>query len=104
MKNILKKGPTPFPVTFPPEIDSADIGGFYRLPEELISRGCSDVNRALMVKSDGRVISCHGRCYDVTVGNVRDQPLPTIWNASKPAERRRRLRSAGGRSRCCSAF
>ena len=55
---------------------------------ELIGRSCGDAFRALMIKSDGRVIPAHGRCYDVTVGNLHrnesardlelcgDRPLP----------------------------
>lgn len=105
----LKACPAPFDISFSPELDTFDqLDQFYNHPDVLIGSSCSDIDRTLMVKSDGRVIPCHGRCYDLTVGNVAEQTLPEIWNAEKISDLRRALRSAGGLlpacSRCCSAF
>ncbi len=61
-----------------------------------------------MIKSDGRVNPAHGRCYELTVGNISKESLPEIWNSSELARFRRTLNRAGGLlpacSRCCSAF
>ncbi|MGD8440000.1 MAG: radical SAM protein [Holophagae bacterium] len=99
----------PFPVAFSPELRTADeLDCFYRRPGTLIGHRCSDAFRTLMVKSDGRVIPAHGRCYDVTVGNLHDQSLPEIWNSPELGRFRRTLNRAGGLlpacARCCSAF
>lgn len=107
--NGLKACSTPFDVGFSPNLCTlGDLERFYRRPEVLIGSSCSDIDRTLMVKSDGRVIPCHGRCYDLTVGNVNEQALAEIWNSRAIASLRRTLASSGGLlpacSRCCSAF
>lgn len=105
----LKAISAPFDVSFSPDLRTLrDLERFYRRPEVLIGSSCSDIDRTLMVKSDGRVIPCHGRCYDLTVGNVTDQALSEIWNSRAIADLRQTLASSGGLlpacSRCCSAF
>ncbi len=99
----------PFDISFSPELGTIEqLEQFYRRPEVLIGSSCSDIDRTLMVKSDGRAIPCHGRCYDLTIGNIAEQTLTEIWNTGAIAALRRALRSAGGLlppcSRCCSAF
>jgi radical SAM protein with 4Fe4S-binding SPASM domain len=99
----------PFPIAFSPELGTAaELERFYHRPAELIGSRCSDAFRNLMVKSDGRVIPAHGRCYDLTVGNLHDRSLPEIWNSSELGRFRRTLNRAGGLlpacARCCSAF
>lgn len=101
--------PWPFPVGFSPELRGvADLQRFYRRPAELIGSSCADAFRTLMIKSDGRVNPAHGRCYDVTVGNLHRQSLSEIWNSGELGRFRRTLNRAGGLlpacSRCCSAF
>jgi len=105
----LKACSAPFDISFSPELDTIEqIERFYLRPDVLIGSSCSDIDRTLMVKSDGSVIPCHGRCYDLTIGNVNEQTLSEIWNAEAIADLRRALRSSGGLlpacSRCCSAF
>lgn len=105
----LKSIEAPFKVSCSPELTTLEaLERFYRHPEVKIGSSCGDIDRTIMVKSDGRVIPCHGRCYDLTVGNANDQTLTEIWNAKAVAELRRALTSNGGLlpacSRCCSAF
>ncbi len=99
----------PFRVSFSPEIDTLEgLRRFYLEPSVPWGRLCNDAARSLMVKSDGRVIPAHGRCYDVTVGNLRDTSLGEIWNSREMAAFRTTLAGAGGLlpacTRCCSAF
>jgi MoaA/NifB/PqqE/SkfB family radical SAM enzyme len=99
----------PFPVSFSPNVrGAAALDRFYNRPAELLGRSCGDAFRALMIKSDGRVIPAHGRCYDVTVGNLHETSLPEIWNSAELGRFRKTLYRAGGLlpacSRCCSAF
>lgn len=99
----------PFTIGFSPELRTpAELERFYRRPAELIGSRCSDAFRTLMIKSDGSVIPAHGRCYNLTVGNLYRQSLPQIWNSPELARFRRTLNRAGGLlpacARCCSAF
>ena len=99
----------PFPVAFQPEIhDLAGLTRYYRSPEERWGRGCADAARTIMIKSDGSVIPAHGRCYNVTVGNIGTQSLKEVWQSAALARFRATLRAEGGLltacSRCCSAF
>ena len=98
-----------FLLTFSPNLtDREGLERFYLRPGEPIGRGCSDVHRTLMIKSDGAAIPAHGRCYEVPVGHVGRQTLPEIWNSAAMARLRRDLARAGGLlpacTRCCSAF
>lgn len=98
-----------FRVTFSPEIDGLDaLRRFYLEPQAKWGRACRDATRSLLVKSDGRVIPAHGRCYDVPVGNLRESRLADLWNSTEMARFRRTLVGAGGLlpacTRCCSAF
>lgn len=99
----------PFALSFSPELtttESLDI--FYRHPELYMGRRCHDVYRSLMIKSDGSVIPAHGRCYNLTVGNVNETDLRAIWRSPVLSQLRADLKRAGGLmpacSRCCSAF
>jgi Fe-coproporphyrin III synthase len=99
----------PFPVVFSPELHArAQLEVFYRRPEQLIGKRCNDAFRNVMVKSDGSVIPAHGRCYNLTLGNLHQSSLREIWNSSVAAQFRSDLVKAGGLfpacSRCCSAF
>ena len=100
---------TRFPVSFSPEIDGQEaLEKFYQRPDQLWGRQCGDVNRSLMIKSDGSAIPAHGRCYPVALGNIRDQSMSDLWKGSAMTKFRRDLGEAGGLfpacSRCCSAF
>ncbi|KYG79450.1 hypothetical protein AWW67_13860 [Roseivirga seohaensis] len=98
-----------FPVTFSPEVESYEgLLDFYQKPEKLIGKRCHDVFNNIMIKSDGSVIPAHGRCYNLTVGNLYKDDLNSIWNSSEISQFRDTLNKAGGLlpacSRCCSAF
>jgi len=99
----------PFQVSFSPNLHTAEeLRTFYLQPEIAMGKSCSDVSRTIMIKSDGSAVPAHGRCYNVSPGNVYTQTLPEIWNAPMLAQLRSDLRDAGGLlpacTRCCSAF
>ncbi|MFN8321285.1 MAG: radical SAM protein [Chitinophagales bacterium] len=99
----------PFKVSFSPELNSAvQLDVFYNQPQKIIGKICNDAFTNIMIKSDGSVIPAHGRCYNITVGNIYQDSLKEIWNSQKLAGFRRDLIKANGLfpacSRCCSAF
>lgn len=105
IKNFKSK----FPVHFAPELASQKLLNiFYQHPDIFIGKGCQDIHHNLMIKSDGSVIPAHGRCYNLTVGNIHDEPLKKIWNSAVYSKFRKDIKKAGGYmpacSRCCSAF
>ncbi|KYG80150.1 hypothetical protein MB14_16545 [Roseivirga ehrenbergii] len=98
-----------FPVTFSPNIDSkSDLLDFYYKPEKLMGKRCHDAFNNIMIKSDGSVIPAHGRCYNLTIGNLYNDNLKSIWNSSVISQFRKTLNEVGGLlpacSRCCSGF
>ena len=108
MESILKTD-YPYNVVFSPNVESREqLEVFYRQPEKLFGKRCNDVFSNIMIKSDGSVIPAHGRCYNLTVGNLCNDSLKDVWNSSKLAEFRQDLNANGGLlpacSRCCSAF
>lgn len=105
----IKKESWPFRVSFSPEIHShLALRDFYHNPARLFGKRCNDVFRNIMIKSDGSVIPAHGRCYNLSIGNVYEQNLKSIWNSKTIAGFRKTLIREGGLlpacSRCCSAF
>ncbi|MBL4705490.1 MAG: radical SAM protein [Flavobacteriales bacterium] len=105
----LKKGDYPFQLIFSPDIQSlTDLETFYLKPEILMGKGCKDVFRNIMIKSDGSVIPAHGRCYNLTIGNMNEQNLKSIWSSEILKRFRKDLAKSNGLlpacSRCCSAF
>lgn len=105
----IKQTNYPFPIIVSPDLltkEETDI--FYLQPERIIGSICNDAFRTMMFKSDGTVIPAHGRCYNLTVGNIYEQSLDEIWNSKSLAQFRKTLIDAGGLlpacSRCCSAF
>lgn len=99
----------PFPITFSPRtIKKDELTNFYQYPERLIGKRCHDAFNNLMIKSDGSVIPAHGRCYNLSIGNIYEAELSSIWNSSIAGNFRKTLNDAGGLlpacSRCCSAF
>lgn len=98
-----------FPVRFSPEIRSKEkLYEFYQQPEKIIGKGCNDIFSNIMIKSDGSAIPAHGRCYNLTLGNVHNETLKQIWQGGQLRKLRTDLNKAGGLfpacSRCCSAF
>jgi Fe-coproporphyrin III synthase len=98
-----------FPIGFSPEISSKEkLIEFYHKPEKKIGKLCNDVFSTLMIKSDGSAIPAHGRCYNLTIGNIYTQTLKEIWQADPLQQFRADLIKNGGLlpacSRCCSAF
>lgn len=105
----IRKESYPFSVSFSPELYSqCEVLDFYQKPEKLIGKRCHDAFNNIMIKSDGSVIPAHGRCYNLTIGNLNETPLNQIWNSSEISNFRKTLNNAGGLlpacSRCCSAF
>ncbi len=105
----IKSTSYPFHIYFSPEIETeAELQVYYKQPEKLIGKYCSAVFTSIMIKSDGSVIPAHGRCYNLTIGNIYKDSLKEIWNSSVVSKFRSDLISAGGFfpacSRCCSAF
>ncbi len=105
----IKNNNYPFPIHFSPEVPSKKkLLQFYKQPEQVLGRMCNDVFTNIMIKSDGSVIPAHGRCYNLTLGNIHQQSLKQIWNADILKKFRSDLMSNGGLlpacSRCCSAF
>jgi len=98
-----------FPVSCSPEIGSlTKLKEFYLNPEIPFGKKCNDVFRNIMIKTDGSVIPAHGRCFNLTLGNLHQQSLPQIWNSAVYSKFRKTLNNAGGLfpacNRCCSAF
>lgn len=105
----IKKSNYPFEVTFSPNIiEEEKLDVFYNQPDKFVGKICNDVYRNIMIKSDGSVIPAHGRCYNLTIGNIYNNSLKEIWNSKVVSEFRKDLMIAGGLlpacSRCCSAF
>lgn len=105
----IKKQTYPFRVSFSPEITTAQgLETYYFHSEQILGHHCLDVFSNMMIKSDGSVIPSHGRCYNLTVGNIYEDSLATIWNSSTFNKLRTDIMQAGGYfdacSRCCSGF
>lgn len=105
----IKKEKFNFPIHFSPEIENKDkLIEFYFKPEKKIGKICNDVFSNIMIKSDGSVIPAHGRCYNLTLGNLHSETLKEIWNSNVLTRFRADLINNGGQlpacSRCCSAF
>lgn len=105
----IKKDAYNFPVSFSPEIHSKEkLIEFYHQPLQLFGKGCNDIFSNIMIKSDGSVIPAHGRCYNLTLGNIYEQSLKDIWQGTVLKKLRTDLQKSGGLfpacSRCCSAF
>jgi len=99
----------PFRVSFSPELSSIrELEVFYKMPEILIGKKCTDIFRNIMIKSDGSVIPAHGRCYNLPIGNIYENSIGEIWNSRVVSKFRKDITKAGGLfpacSRCCSAF
>ena len=98
-----------FGVSFSPEIETKEkLKEFYHKPEIMIGKLCNDVFSNIMIKSDGSVIPAHGRCYNISLGNIYDTSLKEIWGSNELKKFRSDLIANGGLlpacSRCCSAF
>ncbi len=105
----IKQSQYNFPIDFSPEITSKEkLIEFYHKPEKIIGKMCNDIFTNIMIKSDGSVIPAHGRCYNLSLGNIYDQSLKEVWNSSVLKQFRLDLINNGGLlpscSRCCSAF
>lgn len=98
-----------FPVSFSPELETLpQFEVFYHHPDIILGKRCNDVFANIMIKSNGDVIPAHGRCYNLTIGNLYQNNLKEIWNSEIIGRFRKDLIGAGGLmpacSRCCSAF
>ena len=99
----------PFPVSFSPDLRTpAQLRQFYLEPGTPMGQRCADVDRTLLIKSDGSTMPAHGRCYTMDTGNVYERSLAEIWHGPALTRFRDDLETAGGLlpacARCCSAF
>ncbi len=99
----------PFEVYFSPKINSKSIlDTYYKKSEKILGKHCNAVFTSIMIKSDGSIIPAHGRCYNLTLGNIYDKTLKDIWQGGILKKLRTDLHKAGGLfpacSRCCSAL
>ncbi len=104
----IKSTKYPFKVTFAPDLSELEqLETYYLHPTIRVGKTCYDVFNNLMIKSDGSVIPSHGRCFNVSVGNLYESNLKEIWNAEKLVELRKLLNKEKGLlpacTRCCSA-
>jgi len=98
-----------FRVSFSPELTTMQqLQVFYHHPEIFIGKRCHDAFTAIMIKSNGDAIPAHGRCYNLTVGNLYQQNMQQVWNSGVFQQFRKTLIQHGGLlpacARCCSAF
>ena len=105
----LREAAFEYPIVFSPDLRTpAELRRFYLEPAVPMGQRCGDVDRTLMIKSDGSTVPAHGRCYNLDAGNVCEQSLDAIWRGTVLEQFRDDLRAAGGLlpacSRCCSAF
>lgn len=105
----IKKHKWNFDLRFFPEISShQQLEQYYFHPEVFVGRRCMDIFSNIMIKSNGDVIPAHGRCYNLTIGNLYENNLEQIWNSSVVNEFRKTVTDQGGLlpacSRCCSSF
>ena len=105
----IKSNKYSFTPSFSPDIDNLErLQTYYNQPEKKMGKTCNDVFTNLMIKTDGSVIPAHGRCYNVSMGNIYENTLEEIWNGKQYGEFRKTIVKAGGLlpacNRCCSAF
>ena len=105
----IRQSSYPFTIYFSPELTTVkELEIYYFHPEKILGYHCNDVFSNLMIKSDGSVIPSHGRCYNLTVGNIYEDSLKNIWNSTTFNKFRGDIMQAGGYfdacSRCCSGF
>ena len=70
-----------FSQSFSPEINDLErLKTFYLAPEVKLGTTCNDLFTNIMIKSDGSAIPAHGRCYNVSMGNIYESTLKEIWH------------------------
>ena len=105
----IKQMPLKARLIFSPELRSQKaLEDFYHRPEIFMGKRCNDIFHNIMVKSNGDVIPAHGRCYNLTIGNMYESDLKSIWNSQVIRDFRQTVSQAGGLlpacSRCCSGY
>ncbi|MCE7992758.1 MAG: radical SAM protein [Roseivirga sp.] len=98
-----------FSTYFSPDIDGEKLlYTYYMQPEIFMGKRCHEIFQSIMIKSDGSVIPAHGRCFNLSLGNMNDQNLKQVWNSGIASKFRADVSKAGGLlpacSRCCSGF
>jgi len=98
-----------FPISFSPDLSSRELlEVYYHDPDVFIGRKCNDIFQNVMIKSNGDVIPAHGRCYNLTIGNIYQDRIKSIWNSEVISKFRKTVAKEGGLlpacSRCCSGF
>lgn len=95
---------SPIPVAFYPALDRSELHTYYNDAETLIRPrppGCAWLQTAIFPNGDV------SPCFNLVVGNIREQPFMEIWNGEKFRAHRMRLAEHGAYSvcaRCCAYF
>ena len=94
---------------FSPDLEGeALLYTYYMQPEIFMGKRCHEIFESIMIKSDGSVIPAHGRCFNLSLGNMNDENLKQVWNSEIASKFRSDVSEAGGLlpacSRCCSGF
>ena len=77
-------------VSFKPILNQGELGTWYRHDEPL-NRRCLFIWHSLFIDSQGNVIPCE-RYRGLKLGNIRQEPLLTIWNGPRYLAFRRLIR------------
>ena len=105
----IKKTKYPFETFFSIDMKSEnELRTYYQSPSTFFGKSCQAIFNGMMIKTDGNVIPAHGRCFNLPVGNINNEPLNKIWNSQVFSRLRKDVNKAGGLfpacTRCCSAF
>lgn len=106
---LIKRAQFSFEVFFSPDLTEAhELHTFYHQPEVFMGRRCNEIFQSIMLKSNGEVIPAHGRCFNLTIGNLYEQDIKEIWNSGVMKQFRQTMTKAGGLlpacARCCSGY
>jgi radical SAM protein with 4Fe4S-binding SPASM domain len=96
-----------FPVVFRPSLPPAAIEGYYADPGRPVRRRfCYSPWEMIDIRPDGSAVFCPDY-PDYSVGNVREEPLLSVWNGEKARRFRRSLLDHGLFpicARCCGLY
>ncbi len=94
------------PVWVKPDLSASELATWYGDGGRTIEARCHYPWTDLRVLADGRVVFC--QFIQRALGNVREQPLESIWNSPDFRRLRRALDAAGGSypgcARCCKLY
>ena len=81
--NAIKSMNAPFPISISPDLSTKNLlHTYYHHPGVFIGKRCRDIFSNMMIKSNGDVIPAHGRCYNLTIGNLHQESLKEYLGVS----------------------